>query len=145
MLPDFIGYSRKLTLYAIILAESTKAAKIVDIPMENIEEVLSLVLILKFSQHSPYPNRIISKRKWFSKIHGKTSYHLNSRFQNFKIFGMDFALSKILKFFKNINRFFISQVENLLENKYFNGFSFSFRQTYIFGATNLQFDEQGIL
>ena len=48
----------------------------------------------------------------------KTSFHLNSHFQNLKIFGFDFASPKILKSFRNINKFYISQVENLSEDKH---------------------------
>ena len=35
---------------------------------------LNKVLILKFSQHNPHSNRIISKRKWFSKIQLKRHF-----------------------------------------------------------------------
>ena len=35
---------------------------------------LSQVLILKFSQHNPYPNRISYKRKRFSKIQSKRHF-----------------------------------------------------------------------
>ena len=48
----------------------------------------------------------------------KTSFHLNNHFQNFKFFCFDFASPKILKSFRNINKFYISQVENLSEDKH---------------------------
>ena len=48
----------------------------------------------------------------------KTSFHLNNHFQNFKFFRFDFASPKILKSFRNINKFYISQVENLSEDKH---------------------------
>ncbi len=54
----------------------------------------------------------------FFKNSIKTSFQQNSHFQNFKIFGLDFALSKILKSFIKINKFYINQVENLQENKH---------------------------
>ena len=79
---------------------------------------LNKVLILKFSQHNPYSNRVISKRKMVYKNSIETSFHLNSHFQNLKIFGFDFASPKILKSFRNINKFYISQVENLSEDKH---------------------------
>ena len=76
---------------------------------------LDKVLILKFSQRNPYSNRIFQK-KTVSKNSIKTSFRINSHFQNFKIFGFDFASPKMLKSFRNINKIYISQVENLLED-----------------------------
>jgi len=63
----------------------------------------------------------------------KKSFHPNRHFQNFKIFGLDSALLKILKYFRNIDKSYITQVENSLENKHM---SMVFH-TYITGLYSL--------
>ena len=57
-------------------------------------------------------NRIeLLLKEMFFKNSIKTSFYQNSHFQNFKISGMDFELSEILKSFINSNNLYISLVD----------------------------------
>ena len=117
---NFIVCNRKLTLYTIFFAESAKTEKIV-ISVENIGKNYFKAPYLwiepRFNSEIftslSLPEWNYFQRKMFFKNLIKTSFHQNSHFQNFKIFGLDFALSKILKSFIKMNKFYILQVENL--------------------------------